>query len=171
MAQTQEQQSKPLVAIQLAMEELAEDDEAELLGSLRERMEQHRADPSCSVCHKNMDALGFGFENFDAIGAWRDRDGRFDIDPSGELPGNQNFAGPQELRTILRTGKKQQFVRCLTEKLLAYALGRGLEPYDRCAEDDIVASVEENDYRISSLIMSIVQSDPFRLRGSTGEEK
>jgi hypothetical protein len=148
--------------------DLAEEDDMELLGSLRERMEQHRSNPSCAVCHKKMDALGFGFENFDGIGRWRDRDGRYEIDPSGELPGGVTFSGPGELKAILRD-MKRQFTRCLAEKLLIYALGRGLESQDRCVVDDIVSSVENSGYRFSSLVAAIVASDPFRHRGARGE--
>ena len=79
-----------------------DDKQAVLTGSLRQRMEQHRANPSCASCHQRMDPLGFGFENFDAIGAWRDRDGKFAIDPSGALPDGQSFKGPAELRAILK---------------------------------------------------------------------
>jgi mono/diheme cytochrome c family protein len=153
------------------VQELKEGEEAELLGSLRERMEQHRADPSCAVCHRTMDALGFGFENFDAIGAWRDRDGAFEIDASGQLPGNQQFRGPQQLRSILRSQRKDQFVRCLSEKMLTYALGRGLQSYDRGAVDDIVDQVEQNDGRFSSLVLAVAASQPFRYRGSQGESQ
>ena len=151
--------------------ELDEDSQAELLGSLRERMQQHRTNPSCSVCHRSMDALGFGFENFDAIGAWRDRDGRFEIDPSGELPGKLEFNGPAELRNILKSTRTVQFTRCFAEKMLTYALGRGLEPYDRCTVDDIVEAAETNDYRLSSVMAAIVTSDAFRVRESLEESK
>jgi hypothetical protein len=153
------------------VEELAEDEAAELLGTLRERMEQHRSDPTCAVCHRKMDALGFGLENYDGVGAWRDKDGRFQIDASGTLPPNRTFDGPKELRTILRTTQKSRFTRCMAEKMLTYALGRGLTPYDRGAVNDIVTEVEKNDYRFSSLVIAIVQSDPFRMRGSPGAEK
>ena len=138
------------------------------MGSLRERMAQHRTDPSCSVCHKKMDALGFGFENFDAIGSWRDRDGRFEIDPSGTLPGNQSFQGPAELRRILMNERRDQFVRCLSEKMLTYALGRELQSFDRCAVDDIVSDWSDDEYRFQSLVMGIVQSEPFCKRGFRG---
>ncbi len=151
------------------VEELAEGEDAELLGTLRERMEQHRMKSSCAVCHRTMDALGFGFENFDGIGAWRDRDGRFDIDASGELPGNQAFQGPAELRQILKTSRRQQFARCMVEKMLTYALGRALESYDRCTIDEIVEKLVENDYRFSTLIAGIVEGEAFRMRGFKGE--
>ena len=151
------------------VQQLSEDQQAELLGSLRERMEQHRSDPSCAVCHKKMDALGFGFENFDAIGAWRERDGQFVIDPSGELPGNQRFAGPSQLRQILKTTRRDEFLRCLAEKMLTYALGRGLESYDRFTVDQIVQQMESNEYRFSALVLAVVDSEAFLMRGFRGE--
>jgi hypothetical protein len=150
------------------VEELSEDEGAELLGSLRERMEQHRADPVCASCHNRMDPLGFGFENFDAIGSWRTEDGRFEIDASGELPGGQSFDGPAELRSILRETKAEQFCRCFAEKLLTYALGRGLEAYDRCGVDRIIETAGKEDFRFSSLVLAVVESEPFLKRGGTG---
>ncbi|HEV3338900.1 MAG TPA: DUF1592 domain-containing protein [Pirellulales bacterium] len=134
-------------------------------GSLRQRMEQHRANPSCASCHTLMDPLGFGLENFDAVGGWRDREGPFAIDASGELPDGSAFKGPRELKAILKQ-KKDDFVRCLSAKMLTYALGRGLEAYDRCAVDDISAAVAQGDYKFSALIHAIVSSDPFQKRGS-----
>jgi hypothetical protein len=116
-----------------------------------------------------MDALGFGFENFDAIGAWRQRDGRFVIDPSGELPGNQQFAGPSELRQILKTNRRGEFLRCLAEKTLTYAIGRGLESYDRYTVDQIVERIESNEYRFSALVLAVVDSEAFLMRGFRGE--
>ncbi|WP_417849243.1 DUF1592 domain-containing protein [Thalassoglobus sp.] len=136
----------------------------EALGSFREQLEQHRADPSCASCHRTMDALGFGMENFDAIGAWRDREGRFDIDASGQMPGGQNFDGASELMDILVEEKKTEFSRCLTKKMLTYALGRGLESYDRCAVNKIVDALERDDYRFQTLIFEIVISEPFTMR-------
>jgi hypothetical protein len=144
--------------------ELEED--GETFGSLREQMEQHRSNPACSVCHLKMDAIGFGLEHFDAIGAWRDRDGRFDIDASGELPGGQKFGGAEELMEILVQEKKTEFCRCLAGKVLTYALGRGLSSYDRCTVNDIVRNLEQNDYRFEALITAIVTSDPFTMRDS-----
>jgi hypothetical protein len=148
---------------------LKEDEKAQLTGSLRQRMEQHRAKASCAGCHNRMDPLGFAFENFDAVGAWRTRDGQFTIDPSGVLPDGQSFKGPTELRTILR-GKKDLFGRCLTEKILTYALGRGLEYYDRCAVDEIVGALSSHDYRFSSLIGEVVKSEPFQMRTVKGDK-
>jgi mono/diheme cytochrome c family protein len=136
--------------------------------SLRERMEQHRSNPSCAVCHTKMDALGFAFENFDAVGAWREKDGKFAIDPSGELPDGKKFKGPSELQTILK-GNTDVFARCLSEKLLTYALGRGLERSDRCAVDDLVHNAAKSEYTFSSLVVEIVKSDPFlKRRGKRG---
>ena len=138
----------------------------ETLGSLREQMEQHRANESCAVCHRTMDALGFGLENFDAIGAWRERDGKFDIDASGELPGGISFDGAEGLMKILTDNKAEQFCRCLAQKLLTYGLGRGLTTYDRCVINDAYARLQSNGYRFSELVISIVTSDPFMMRES-----
>jgi hypothetical protein len=143
--------------------ELPETAKAVLSGSLRQRMEQHRANPACANCHTKMDAMGFAFENFDAIGAFRTRDAGFAIDPSGTLPGGRTFNGPGELKKILKE-KKELFARCLTEKMLTYALGRGVEYYDRPAVDRMVATLARDEYRFSTLVIEISRSDPFRLR-------
>jgi hypothetical protein len=143
--------------------DLNDDEKVVASGSLRQRMEQHRANPSCASCHTLMDPLGFGLENFDAIGAWRDRDGAFAVDASGELPDGSAFKGPRELKAIL-LAKKDEFVRCLVTKMLTYALGRGLEAYDRCAVDEISAAVVQGDYKFSAVVHAIVKSDPFQKR-------
>jgi hypothetical protein len=148
--------------------ELEESREAALTGSLRERMEQHRNNADCASCHSRMDPLGFGLENFDAIGAWRTEDGNFKIDASGVLPGGESFDGPAGLRGVL-LAKKEQFVRCLSEKMLTYALGRGLEYYDRCTVSDIAAAVERGEYKFSALVLAIVRSDAFQKRRGKGE--
>jgi hypothetical protein len=153
------------------VEELDEGKEAALKGSLRERMEQHRSKPMCATCHNRMDPIGFAFENFDAIGAWRDFDGKFAIDASGTLPGGVEFDGPPELIEMLKTARRQQFCRCLAEKMLTYALGRGLESYDRCAVDKIIEGLEKDDFKFSALVSGIVQSEPFQLRSSKGDAK
>ena len=140
------------------------EENAETLGSLREQMEQHRANPSCAVCHIKMDALGFGLENFDAVGQWRDRDGQFQVDASGQLPGGHTFNGAAELMQILVTENRDEFCRCLAQKLLTYALGRGLESYDRCTVNDLVDALAADDYRFESLITAIVTSKPFTQR-------
>lgn len=141
------------------------EDQAELKGTLRQRMEQHRANPNCAVCHKVMDELGFALENYDAVGRWRDKEETNRIDAHGELPDGTVFQGASELQEVIRTKMKKQFVRCLTEKMLIYALGRGLEYYDECAIDKIVMRLEKNDYRFSQLILGVVTSDPFLKRG------
>lgn len=146
--------------------ELPEDDK-QLTGTLRQRMEQHRAKPQCATCHRSMDPLGFALENYDAVGAWRQKDGKFDIDASGELPGGQKFTGAKELKKILLQ-KAPEFRRCLADKMLTYALGRGLEYYDKCALDDICAALEKNQNRFSALVLAIVKSEPFQLRKGRG---
>ena len=143
--------------------ELPQDEKAVLSGSLRQRLEQHRANPSCANCHARMDPLGFALENYDAIGAFRAKDGEFPVDSSGTLPDGQTFAGPAELKAILK-GKKELFARCLAEKLLTYALGRGIEYYDRPTTHRITAALAKNDYKFSTLVIEIAKSDPFRMR-------
>jgi hypothetical protein len=143
--------------------ELSEDQQSVLSGSLRQRMEQHRSNPSCASCHARLDPLGFGLENYNAVGSWRDKDGAFDVDASGTLPSGESFRGPAELKTILKA-RKGEFTRCLAEKMLIYALGRGLEDYDTCAIDKIVEELETHEYRFSALIQGIIESDPFQKR-------
>ncbi len=136
--------------------------------SLREQLEIHRADPGCAVCHVTMDALGMGFENFDAIGRWRDEEAGKPVDASGDLPDGGHFSGAIELIGILEK-QQEQFVRAFTEKLMIYALGRGLEYYDRCAVDRIAASTASSEHRFSALVRAIVLSDPFLKRSATRE--
>lgn len=138
--------------------------------TLREQLKLHRADPGCASCHRTMDVLGFGFENFDAVGRWRDQDGDHSIDPSGELPGGDSFAGPTELVQLLKR-RRADFSRCLSEKMLTYALGRGLEYYDRCATDAILRRLDQNNYRFSELVLGIVSSKPFQKRRGDGERE
>ena len=142
---------------------LQEDQKALTAATVRLRMEQHRAKASCAVCHSKLDPLGFGLENFDAVGGWRDNDGGVAVDSSGKLPSGESFRGPAELKGILKAHTRQ-FTRCLTEKMLTYALGRGLEEYDRCAVDQIVKTLEADRYRFSTLMLAIVKSDPFQKR-------
>jgi hypothetical protein len=149
---------------------LKEDAKAAASGSLRQRMEQHRQDPNCAVCHKEMDALGFALENFDPVGAWRTRDGQFAIDTTGELPGAQKFNGPSDMKGLLRNGGPEKFARCLTEKMLTYALGRGVEPFDKHAVDRIAQTLAANQYKLSTLILEIVNSDPFQKRRGKNTE-
>lgn len=131
--------------------------------SLRKRMEVHRQNPACANCHAKMDPIGFALENFDAIGAYRLKDGPFDIDASGEFADGTRFAGPGDLKSII-AAKKEDFVRCVTEKLLTYAIGRGVEYYDRPTVEKIVTSLPNEGYRMKSLIAEIVKSDAFRQR-------
>ena len=140
-----------------------------LKGTLRQQMEQHRANPSCAGCHAKLDPLGFGLENFDGIGAWRTTDKATKIDSTGVLPDGAKFDGPAELRKVL-LGKSDLFRRCLAEKLLTFALGRGLEYYDKCALDDLVAKLKSADDKFSALILAIAQSDPFTKRQSKRSE-
>ena len=147
--------------------EKLKEEEIGSLGSLREQLEKHRANPSCAVCHLRMDTLGFGLENYDAVGSWRRYDGNFPVDSSGTLPDGRSFRTPAELKAILRSDR-DDFSRCLTEKMLTYALGRGLESYDRSAVDAICAQLAENDYRFSTLVLEIVKSQPFRMRRGDG---
>jgi Protein of unknown function (DUF1588)/Protein of unknown function (DUF1585)/Protein of unknown function (DUF1592) len=143
--------------------ELKDEAAAVATGSLRKRMEQHRANPDCAVCHEKMDALGFAFENFDATGAWRTKDGKFDIDPAGTLPDGRKFKDPAELRALLRA-EPEKFRRCLAEKLLTYALGRGVEATDRCAVDAICNTAADHGDTFSALILAVAQSEPFQMR-------
>jgi mono/diheme cytochrome c family protein len=130
--------------------------------TLRQQLEIHRENAVCASCHKTMDQLGFGLENFDAIGRWREKDGGFAIDSSGELPGGAKFNGPLSLAKVLDR-RRSEFVRCLAEKMLTFGLGRELAVQDRCAVDKILDQVESHEFRFSALVTAIVKSDPFRL--------
>jgi len=141
---------------------LKDDREANTL-TMRKRMEQHRENPACASCHKLMDPLGFALENFDAIGMWRTKQGATPIDASGELPDGTKFQGPAELRQILLS-KREQFVETVSEKLLTYALGRGVEYYDMPAVRKIVRDAGPSEYKWSSIVLGIVRSAPFQMR-------
>ena len=143
--------------------ELAETAKAQPNMTLRQQLELHRQTSTCASCHRTMDQLGFGIENFDAIGRWRETDGGQALDTRGELPGGRSFQGPLELAAVLRS-KQCEFGECLAEKMLTYGLGRGLEFYDRCATAKIVTSLKERDYKFSVLVTEIVKSEPFRMR-------
>jgi hypothetical protein len=134
--------------------------------SMRKQLEAHRKDPICASCHRRMDPLGFGLENFDAVGAWRTMDGKFPIDATGYLPDGKEFNGPEELRGIL-TGQRETFARALTSKLLTYALGRGLERYDSPTVKQIAARLPARNYRFSALVLEIVNSLPFQHQRGT----
>jgi hypothetical protein len=131
--------------------------------TVREQMEEHRKNPVCASCHTRMDPLGFSLENYDATGGWRSGYAGQLVDASAELNDGTKFAGPQGLEGYLLT-RKDQFVEAFTEKLLTYALGRGLEPYDMPAVRAISRQAAHDDYRMQSIIMGIVQSVPFEMR-------
>jgi hypothetical protein len=131
--------------------------------SMRQQLEAHRKDPTCAACHRKMDPLGFGLENFDAVGAWRTMDGKFPIDATGALPDGDEFNGPDELRTVLKD-QHDAFSRCLTSKLLTYALGRGLERYDTRTVKRVANRLPAHQYKFSALVLEIVKSLPFQSR-------
>jgi hypothetical protein len=144
---------------------LKENAEGDKVQTMRERMAQHRANPACAGCHQLMDPIGFSTENFDAIGRWRRTDGATPIDASGTLPDGIPFQGITGLRAALLK-KPELFVSTMTEKLLTYGLGRGLQYYDAPAVRAIVSGSRGSQYRFSSLIAGIVNSTPFTMRRS-----
>ncbi|MGN6136341.1 MAG: DUF1592 domain-containing protein [Aureliella sp.] len=132
--------------------------------TLRERTELHRSEPVCANCHRLLDPIGFGLENFDAIGRWRDQDDNGKpIDASGELPGGSHFSNPRELKAMI-AGRSDDFARNLVEKLLAYALCRKLEGYDAIVVDDLLRELSQDGYRMRSLVTAVVTSYPFTHR-------
>ena len=131
--------------------------------TLRKRLEQHRKNPTCASCHAKMDPIGFGLENFDAVGKWRRTDRGRVLDTAGVLPTGEKFSGPSELKKILLS-RKDTFARNFAENLLTYALGRGLEYYDVCAVNSMLGSIKSRGYRCDELILEIVKSYPFRHR-------
>lgn len=137
--------------------------EGALGGTLREQLEAHRSNAGCMSCHRVMDAIGFGLENYDATGKWRERDGDLPLDTSGTLPGDHSFETPAELRQILVSTESESFSRTLAKKLLTYALGRGVDRRDNPAIDQILRHVMDSGYRFSALIEGIISSEPFRL--------
>jgi len=144
--------------------ELKEDRNPAKVLAMREQMAQHRANPVCASCHAQMDELGFALENFDAIGEWRDIDAAGSpIDASAKLPDGTTFRGPVELRTVLLK-HSDDFLTTLTEKLLTYALGRGLEAFDAPAIRQIKREAVPANYRFVSLIQAIITSTPFQMR-------
>lgn len=132
--------------------------------TMRQQMEQHRANPTCSSCHSRMDPIGFSLENYDGIGAWRAKDGGNAIDVSGKMPDGATFEGPAGLRNLLLTAHRDEFIGTVTEKLLTYALGRGLEFYDGPAMRAIVRDAATQNSTIPALISSIVKSPQFQMR-------
>jgi hypothetical protein len=117
-----------------------------------------------------MDPIGFGMENFDGIGAWRERDGDAPVDSSGQLVTGEKFKNPGELRQILLTQKRPDFLRCVTEKMLTYALGRGVEYYDKPTVQNIQAALEK-DPKFSTFVLEVVKSVPFQMRRGEGDHR
>ncbi len=132
---------------------------------MRERLKQHRANEACAGCHQLMDPVGFALENFDAVGRWREMEAGQPIDASGGLPDGSEFVGIAGLEQAL-LDRPELFVRTLTEKLMTFALGRGVEYSDAPAVRKIVADAREDNYRFSRLIVGIVNSTPFQMRTS-----
>jgi hypothetical protein len=149
---------------------LAVDDGQELKGTVRQILEQHRANPDCITCHSRMDPYGFALENYDGFGAWRNQDNHVDVDTTGEANG-RNYSTPREFRSILAS-RKNDFRRALVTKMLSYALGRGVANDDQAEISQICAVAEKDGDRFSSLILNIVQCYPFQhARGSVTEGK
>jgi hypothetical protein len=132
--------------------------------SMREQLNLHRANPICASCHARMDPIGFALENYDGIGKWRTKDAGIEIDASGKLPGGKIFSGPAQLRQVILTGHRDEFVATVIEKLMTYALGRGVESYDAPVIRSIMRETEKDNFRLSALIDAIVNSQPFVLR-------
>jgi hypothetical protein len=142
---------------------LAENSPGEQARSVRARLEAHRANPVCATCHNVMDPIGFALENFDAIGAWRTREPAGPIDSSGQMANGTPVDGPATLRAAL-TAEPEHFVGIVTEKLLTYALGRGLEAFDMPTVRAIVREAAQDDYRFSAVVLGIANSTPFRMK-------
>jgi hypothetical protein len=139
--------------------------------TMRQRTELHRTNPVCANCHEILDPIGFGLEKFDGIGQWRERDRNGQpIDSAGQLPGGQSFTGPKDLKNIL-AGRKDAVSRNLTEKLLAYALGRRLEGYDEIVIDNLAREIAADGYRMQTLIEGVVTSYPFTHRRIVRKEE
>ena len=139
--------------------------------SMREQMQAHRANPICASCHARMDPIGFALENYDAVGKWRTEDAGIPIDASGQLPDGTRFEGPAGLSQVLLTKYREDFVRTATEKLLTYALGRGVEYYDYPTVRAISRDAARDNYRVSSWILAVVTSTPFQMRRAAADEK
>ena len=132
--------------------------------TMRQQMEQHRANPTCAACHSRMDPIGFSLENYDGVGAWRAKDAGSVIDATGKLPDGTTFEGPAGLRNLLLTAHRDEFLSTFTEKLLTYALGRGLESYDNPAIRAILREAASRNTTIPAIINSIVKSPQFQMR-------
>ena len=143
---------------------LEEDEHAGNSGSVRQRLEVHRSKPGCASCHALMDPIGFGLENFNAIGQWRDKDGNFPVDSAGTLTTGQHFSNANELSKILLTDRRDTYLHALVNKMLTYSLGRGTEPYDRPAVEAILARMARENHSFQSLVLGITESLPFQKR-------
>ena len=132
--------------------------------TMRQQMEQHRANPTCASCHSRMDPIGFSLENYDGIGAYRAKDGGVAIDASGKMPDGKTFTGPAGLKTLLLNNHKDEFLATFTEKLMTYALGRGVEYYDQPAIRAVIRDASKQNLSISDIINSIVKSPQFQTR-------
>lgn len=137
--------------------------------SLRETLEQHRNNALCKSCHDRMDPLGLALENFNALGMWRETERKQPIAPAGELVTGEKFSDIRELKVVLATERRLDFYRCLTEKLLIYALGRGLDYYDTQAMDEIVERLQREEGRFSALLTGVIESAPFQRRRESTE--
>ncbi len=135
---------------------------------MRALMEVHREKPLCSSCHERMDPIGLALENFNALGQWRDQEDGKDIDSAGKLVTGENFSNVMELKKILAGSRKQDFYRCLTEKMLTYALGRGVEYYDAPTVDAIMTQLLKNGGGMKDLIYAVAESVPFQKRRGDG---
>jgi hypothetical protein len=149
--------------------ELSDAKEAVLKGSLRQRMEQHREKPICASCHTRMDPIGFGFENFDGVGGWRDQDGGFPVDAAGQLLTGEAFVDAAGLKKIIVENKRDEFLNCLAGKMLTFALGRGLEYYDKTSTDEVLRRLAKDKHRFTGLVQGVVASPAFQLRRGEGE--
>jgi hypothetical protein len=131
--------------------------------SLRKQLEAHRANAVCASCHGKMDVLGFGLENYDAIGKWRTMDGKFPIDVGGTMPSGQSFTTAAQMRAIL-IERMPEVTHCMVDKLMTYALGRGMQPYDKRTLEQIEKAVIADGYRFQTLVHEVVASLPFQSR-------
>jgi hypothetical protein len=142
--------------------EVAEKDFTDHEPTMREAMVLHRENPLCASCHERMDPIGLAFENFNALGMWRETERKQPIDTAGKLITGETFNSVRELKQILATEHRLDFYRCFTEKFLTYAVGRGMEHYDMETMDRIVDRLDRENGRFSALLMGVVESAPFQ---------
>jgi hypothetical protein len=140
------------------------DNQSKLTGTMREKLEQHRADPNCASCHLKMDALGFALEGFDVIGRTRELDAGEPIDDRGELPGGIEVDGAKQLSDVLSSSYERQIAKCFVEKLLTFGIGRGLALHDDRTVDRILEATKADGYRAADLIRAAIHSDSFQIR-------